>query len=122
MTRAGSIRLEVHDDCVAGLPSRCQLSATLSSGSGVRFHRACRQSGRCEIRRRGFVGATVAITVALVGVLLGPAWNSRASTGFAPAVSYPVTETRPPAGWGRALDGSYPHPDFGFADAASGRL
>src|SRR2546430_4035489 len=122
MTRAGSIRLEVHDDCVAGLPSRCQLSATLSSGSGVRFHRACRQSGGCEIRRRGLVGATVAIPVALVGVLLGPAWNSRAGTGFAPAVNYPVTETRPSAGWGGELDGSYTYPDFAFADAAGGRI
>src|SRR2546423_9801791 len=122
MTRAGSIRLEVHDDCVAGLPSRCQLSATLSSGSGVRFHRACRQSGGCEIRRRGLVGATVAIPVALVGVLLGPAWNSRAGTGFAPTVNYPVTETRPSAGWGGELDGSYTYPDFAFADAAGGRV
>src|SRR2546429_9494609 len=115
MTRAGSIRLEVQDDCVAGLPSRCQLSATLSSGSGVRFHRACRQSGGCEIRRRGLVGATVAIPVALVGVLLGPAWNSRAGAGFAPAGNYPVTEARPSAGRGRARGGGHTNPAVGLA-------
>ncbi|TMF23564.1 MAG: hypothetical protein E6I31_05355, partial [Chloroflexi bacterium] len=64
----------------------------------------------------------MAIPVALVGVLLGPAWNSRAGTGFAPAVNYPVTETRPSAGWGGELDGSYTYPDFAFADAAGGRI
>src|SRR5579864_595324 len=73
-------------------------------------------------RRLAFVAGLVAVLGAVVGgSALFRSINTQADSGFAPTTNYPVTQTRPTAGWAGDLSGSG-YPDFAFTDADGSRV
>src|SRR2546421_12006462 len=75
---------------------------------------------RLRVSRYGLI-VFLAVPLALLAGLFLPALPARADSGFGPTVNYPVTETRPSAGWG-GDPSARGYPDFAFAGAAVGRV